>query len=212
MAFITPISAEYLWTVALLGFLGLSIRLALGIANQNWVKSFAHTMTVIMLPIVTYSITKAISGNIALSLGMVGALSIVRFRNPVKSPFELLVFFLSISLGICAAVDYIWMLSLGTVSVLLIIGSEILNMLFKKLTGEQIFETSFSEGNSLNTLEIVSRHELPHLENSSELIHYHFSDDMFHYHLASAYQTDLLSLARQCREEFQVDSVSYSKC
>ena len=45
-------------------------------------------------------ITKVISGNIALSLGMVGALSIVRFRHPVKSPLELALYFLLVTTGI----------------------------------------------------------------------------------------------------------------
>ena len=62
-------------------------------------------MAFLLLPIVTYAITSVISDNIALSLGMVGALSIVRFRNPVRSPFELSVYFLLISLGICASVS-----------------------------------------------------------------------------------------------------------
>ena len=57
-----------------------------------------------MLPVITLSITFVISGNIALALGMVGALSIVRFRNPVKNPFELVVYFLLITVGIAMAV------------------------------------------------------------------------------------------------------------
>ena len=36
---------------------------------------------------------------------MIGALSIVRFRNPVKSPFELVMFFALVTLGVCAGVD-----------------------------------------------------------------------------------------------------------
>ena len=66
-----------------------AVRQAVVYAGQNWIKTFSHTLTLFMLPIVTYTITSVISDNIALSLGMIGALSIVRFRNPVKSPFEL---------------------------------------------------------------------------------------------------------------------------
>lgn len=81
--------------------------------QQNWIRTFSGSMTLVILPIVTYSITSVISGNIALSLGMIGALSIVRFRNPVRSSFELAIFFFMISLGICAAVDLRWVLVLG---------------------------------------------------------------------------------------------------
>ena len=41
---------------------------------------------------------------------MVGALSIVRFRNPVKSPFELAVYFGSITMGIAASVSLPWLI------------------------------------------------------------------------------------------------------
>ena len=71
---------------------GLMIRLVLPFCNQNWVQTLQHTLSYAMLPPITLTITKVISGNIALSLGMIGALSIVRFRNPVKSPFELVTF------------------------------------------------------------------------------------------------------------------------
>ena len=44
-----------------------------------------------------YLITSIISSNIALSLGMVGALSIIRFRTPVKNPAELVYYFMLIT-------------------------------------------------------------------------------------------------------------------
>ena len=50
-----------------------------------------------MLPLITLVITKVISGNIALSLGMIGALSIVRFRNPVKDPRDVAFLFVTIA-------------------------------------------------------------------------------------------------------------------
>ena len=77
--------------------------------GQIWIKTIAHTSPLVLLPILTYVITHVISGNIALSLGMVGALSIVRFRNPVRSPFELTVYFGAITMGITAAVSLKWL-------------------------------------------------------------------------------------------------------
>ena len=52
------------------------------------------------LPIITAGIVLAMQSSIVISLGMVGALSIVRFRNAVKSPLDLLFLFWSISIGI----------------------------------------------------------------------------------------------------------------
>ena len=74
--------------------LGISIffRFLLQIFDQRWITTASHTATLFLLPIITCIITKVISGNISLSLGLVGALSIVRFRNPVRSPLELSVY------------------------------------------------------------------------------------------------------------------------
>ena len=58
------------------------------------------------MPSITSIITTLISSNIALSLGMIGALSIVRFRTPVKSPLELVMFFALITIGIGVAVNF----------------------------------------------------------------------------------------------------------
>lgn len=61
-------------------------------------KSFA--LCIIMLSMVTAMIIRTISSNIALSLGMVGALSIVRFRTAVKDPVDTGFMFYAISAGI----------------------------------------------------------------------------------------------------------------
>lgn len=61
-------------------------------------KSFA--MTLIGMTVLTCMIILAISTNIILSLGMVGALSIVRYRTAIKEPFDLLFLFWAISAGI----------------------------------------------------------------------------------------------------------------
>ena len=103
----------HLISFSLMLFFALGIRVALILTGQLWIKTFAHTTTVILLPLITFVITKVISGNIALSLGMVGALSIVRFRNPVKSPLELVVYFAAITIGITASVSTKWLIFFG---------------------------------------------------------------------------------------------------
>lgn len=60
-----------------------------------------------LLPVVTSGIVLAMQSSIVISLGMVGALSIVRFRNAVKNSMDLLFLFWSISVGIiCGAGMY----------------------------------------------------------------------------------------------------------
>ena len=84
---------------------GLILRFSLSLTGQAWARSHAQTVAFMILPVITYVITKTISGNIALSLGMVGALSIIRFRNPVKNPFELVSYFLLLSIGVISTVN-----------------------------------------------------------------------------------------------------------
>lgn len=65
-------------------------------------KDFNNVLAI--LPVVTGAIVLAMQSSIVISLGMVGALSIVRFRNAVKSSLDLLFLFWSISIGIiCGA-------------------------------------------------------------------------------------------------------------
>lgn len=64
-------------------------------------------MTIAGLPIVVCAIMIAMQSNLIVSLGMVGALSIVRFRNAIKNPLDLLYLFWSISAGIICGVGLV---------------------------------------------------------------------------------------------------------
>lgn len=72
--------------------------------GENFLNSKHNKLTFSLLPPIATAITFSISGDIALSLGMVGALSIVRFRTPVRNPFELVIYFYLITIGISSAV------------------------------------------------------------------------------------------------------------
>lgn len=64
--------------------------------------------TLVLLALITAAIVLAMQSNLVISLGMVGALSIVRFRNAVKDPMDLVFLFWSISVGIiCGAGLYL---------------------------------------------------------------------------------------------------------
>ena len=143
---------------------GVLIRQSLIFANQLWAKTYHHTLSFILLPVVTFVITKAISGNISLSLGMIGALSIVRFRNPVKNPFELVIFFCVITLGIASGVDLKLGVTLLFIAICVICGSQVYSK-FRKKKNINTFAPSFEEGYSLNIIEIVSKKELKELRD-----------------------------------------------
>ncbi len=75
-------------------------------SNKNFYsKDFNKTLAI--MSVNTAAIVLAMQSNLVISLGMVGALSIVRFRNAVKNPLDLLFLFWSISVGIiCGASLY----------------------------------------------------------------------------------------------------------
>ena len=79
------------------------------------------------LPIIGLVITTVIGSNIALSIGMLGALSIVRFRTPIRTPYELVHYFSLLTLGISAKIDI-------NISVLLIAILTIHHLLIEKFS------------------------------------------------------------------------------
>lgn len=88
-------------------FLGLYIRVIFEyVFNFFWIKNNANNITYILLPMTGFVITSVISNDIALSLGLVGALSIVRFRTPIKNPAELVIYFILLTLGIVLNVSF----------------------------------------------------------------------------------------------------------
>ena len=147
-------------TLVLLVSLSLMLHRTLIIMGQKWVETYAHTATLVMLPVVTFVLTSLISGDIALSLGMVGALSIVRFRNPVRSPFELTVYFISITSGVAASVDWKWLVLLTGSMIIICFLLGCLDFLSKKVRGRSFYTTSFTEGNHLSTIEVTLKSDI----------------------------------------------------
>lgn len=85
-------------------FLGLTVFITHGFHNRYLLKQNMIALSV-LLPPIALVITKAISSNFFLSLGMIGALSIIRYRNPVKSGYELALLFGLVTIGVVGGVD-----------------------------------------------------------------------------------------------------------
>ncbi len=148
---------------------GFLFRTALIFTGQLWAKSHAQTVSFLVLPLITYVITNTIANNIALSLGMIGALSIVRFRHPVKSPLELIMYFALITVGIAASVRTKWAIQLIVVTILIILFVKFFQFLSKKY-GKSFYNTSFNEGVNSNTLEITARGKIDLIEKNEFLM------------------------------------------
>lgn len=82
----------------------LFICLVYKMVNKNSFFDRSFHLSLFALAVITSAIILTIQSNIVVSLGMVGALSIVRFRTAIKSPMDLVFLFWSISIGIiCGA-------------------------------------------------------------------------------------------------------------
>ena len=87
--------------VVLLGLI--SVHYSYSAKKRVLRKDIALTLPVIGLT--TLLVITVVKSSLALSLGLVGALSIVRFRTPIKEPEELAYIFISISVGLCLGAD-----------------------------------------------------------------------------------------------------------
>lgn len=191
--------------------ISLYLRVLLQILGQTWIKTIAHTSTLLLLPILTYVITSVIAGNIALSLGMVGALSIVRFRNPVRSPLELSVYFGSITLGITAAVSVKWLLLLVGSITLVAITLTFIHFISKAFSLKPFFITSFSEGNLTSTLHVVASTEILKLDTNTNLMSKTSEYGKISYTFVNADFEVLRLIESSLRENSSVVSIQLSK-
>lgn len=79
--------------------------------------STGFAMTLVGLALVTTLVIMAVTSNVVLSLGMVGALSIVRFRAAIKEPMEIVYLFWSIAAGIVIGAGMIPLAVIGSVTI-----------------------------------------------------------------------------------------------
>lgn len=98
-------------------FIGLYIFVVYRYTTKNQFYSSSFNKSLAILPVITASILLAMSSNIVISLGMVGALSIVRFRNAVKDSMDLVFLFWSISVGIIVGAGIFELAVLASVAV-----------------------------------------------------------------------------------------------
>lgn len=94
--------------------LGLIIYISYRFSHSSAVYSARFNVSLLMLTLITTLIMNVIGNNIALSLGMVGALSIIRFRTAVKDPRDTTYIFWCIAVGIACGVSYYTLALIGS--------------------------------------------------------------------------------------------------
>ena len=93
---------------------GFVIFLSYRFSHSAAVYSPRFNASLLMLTIVTTLVMNVIGNNIALSLGMVGALSIVRFRTAIKDPRDTTYIFWCIAVGVCCGVSEYYVPAVGS--------------------------------------------------------------------------------------------------
>ncbi len=90
------------------GIIGFLIFVSYMISHRGTIYSKKFNVSLVVLTVLTSMVMTVIGNNVALSLGMVGALSIVRFRTAIKDSRDTVYIFWTIIVGICCGVgDYI---------------------------------------------------------------------------------------------------------
>ena len=95
--------------------LGMFIFLVYKKTYQGVMYSSSFGTTLVALIMITTMVILAVTSNVVLSLGMVGALSIVRFRTAIKEPLDIAFLFWSIAVGIVLAAGMIPLAAAGSV-------------------------------------------------------------------------------------------------
>ncbi len=113
---ITSVSLLDMAIALILAFgLGLFIFLVYKKTFSGVMYSSSFGVTLVALTMVTTMVILAVTSNVVLSLGMVGALSIVRFRTAIKEPLDIAFLFWSIAVGIVLAAGMIPLAVMGSV-------------------------------------------------------------------------------------------------
>ena len=192
--------------------LGIFIALSLIISGQRWARNFNNVLTFVLLPMISFAITSMISSNIALSLGMVGALSIVRFRHPVKSPFELSIFFMLVTLGITINTSKLGSVSLTLLFVLIMAVHKFFN---NNPLNISLVPTGFSSlaNDEIYILEVLSTSAIVEANAYKELImsDSNLEKSQFHYKFSFNNLADLDILSKSFEKNKSVLKVQINK-
>lgn len=113
---VTSVSILDMTVALILAFgIGLFIFLVYKKTFQGVMYSSTFGVTLVALTMITTMLILAVTSNVVLSLGMVGALSIVRFRTAIKEPLDIAFLFWSIAVGIVLAAGMIPLAIIGSV-------------------------------------------------------------------------------------------------
>ena len=147
--------------------IGLAVALVIGLfifiiykkTLTGVLYSSSFALTLVGLSLVTTLVIMAVTSNVVLSLGMVGALSIVRFRTAIKEPVEIVFLFWSLAVGIVIGAGMIPLAVIGSA----IIGVILLLFANRKIHNDPyILVTNCTDENAENAVMDILGKEAEH--------------------------------------------------
>lgn len=184
---IEPVQLIFNMTVALV--LGIVIFITYRLTYSGVAYSKKFNASLMMMTLVSTVVMTVISNNIALSLGMVGALSIIRFRTAIKDPRDTTFIFWCIAVGICCGISFYTVAAIGSLyifAVMLILGrvhtvekrllliraerasekniESVVYLYFKKVE----LQAKNSTGDEVEYIYVISNRTLLHAEKNNE--------------------------------------------
>lgn len=123
--------------------LGLVIFAVYKICFRGAVYSFSFNVSLVMMAVITSVIVLTIGSNVVLSLGMVGALSIVRFRTALKDPVDIMFLFWAITIGIVVGAHQFTFALISTVLIALLC---FVSLIFRSKDGSYLLIIKYVPG------------------------------------------------------------------
>ena len=155
--------------------IGLAVALVIGLfifiiykkTLTGVLYSSGFALTLVGLSLVTTLVIMAVTSNVVLSLGMVGALSIVRFRTAIKEPVEIVFLFWSLAVGIVIGAGMIPLAVIGSA----IIGVILLLFANRKIHNDPyILVTNCTDENAENAVMDILGKEAEHCVVNSKTV------------------------------------------
>jgi len=155
----------------------------LGLVYSKYGNSLSNrkklTQTFVLIAITVMLVISIVKSSLALSLGLVGALSIVRFRTAIKEPEELVYFFVAIALGLGMGANQRIVTLIGAIVIIMYIVLQNMNSVKRVVQQNLIITISNTSDKGLDEnkiLDILKKYSskldlrrLDHINNNTEL-------------------------------------------
>lgn len=140
-------------------FITIILAYIIGLVYSKYGNSLSNrkklTQTFVLIAVTVMLVISIVKSSLALSLGLVGALSIVRFRTAIKEPEELVYFFVAIALGLGMGANQRIVTLVGAIIIILYIVIQNMNAVKSAVQQNLIVTISNTSDKSLNEKEVL---------------------------------------------------------